>query len=82
MDTYERERVTQGTDAPLAGARVAGADSLLAGVRRLTRLADSAREPQEVFRALAGELFVELACDEVQVHRLCEDEDEVDVCKL
>lgn len=54
-------------------------DPLLAGVRRLTRLADSAREPQEVFRALAGELFAELGCDEVQVHRLCDGEDEDEV---
>ncbi len=54
-------------------------DPLLAGVRRLTRLADSAREPQEVFRVLAGELFAELGCDEVQVHRLCDGEDEDEV---
>jgi diguanylate cyclase (GGDEF)-like protein len=77
MDTYER--LAKSTDAPTAGARAGDVDSLLAGVRRLTRLADSAHEPQEVFRALAGELFAELAYEEVQVHRLCEGEDEVSV---
>jgi diguanylate cyclase (GGDEF)-like protein len=75
MDTHGRA-ASYGTDA---GRRPADANSLLAGVRRLTRLADSAREPQEVFRALAGELFAELGCEEVQVHRLCEGEDEVAV---
>jgi diguanylate cyclase (GGDEF)-like protein len=46
-------------------------DTLLAGVRRLTQLADSATEPHDVFRALARELFVELlALHEVQVHQL------------
>ncbi|MFI5010180.1 MAG: GGDEF domain-containing protein [Solirubrobacterales bacterium] len=70
MDTYERA---------VEGTQAADTDSLLAGVRRLTRLADSAGEPQEIFRGLAAELFAELACDEVQVHRLCEGEDRVEV---
>jgi diguanylate cyclase (GGDEF)-like protein len=62
MDTYE-----QAVDLRAGG----GMDSLLAGVRRLTRLADTATAPQEVFRALAGELFAELAgVEEVQVHQL------------
>jgi diguanylate cyclase (GGDEF)-like protein len=54
-------------------------DSLLAGVRRLTRLADNAGEPQEIFRGLAAELFAELTCEEVQVHRLGDGEDHVAV---
>src|SRR6202140_1128079 len=60
MDTYER---------PAEG------ESLLAGVRRLSHLADSTGEPREIFRALAGELFAELGVQEVQVHHLAEHED-------
>jgi len=61
-----------------AGAVPAGAmDSLLAGVRRLSCLADQAGEPREIFRALAGELFAELGVEEVQVHHLSESEDTV-----
>ncbi len=62
MNTYEQA----------ADRWASGVDSLLAGVRRLTRLADSATEPQEIFHALAGELFAGLpAVGEVQVHHLC-----------
>jgi diguanylate cyclase (GGDEF)-like protein len=57
MDTYDDEQRP-------------GMDSLLAGVRRLTHLADSASEPREIFRALAAELFAELSVEEVQVHHL------------
>ncbi len=66
MDTYE----------PLDAAEM---DSLLAGVRRLTHLADSATEPREIFRELAAELFAELSVEEVQVHHLSEREDMVAV---
>ncbi len=52
-------------------------DSLLAGVRRLSHVADSAGEPREIFRALATELFAELGVEEVQVHHLAEREDTV-----
>jgi diguanylate cyclase (GGDEF)-like protein len=62
MDTYEQ---------------TPGMDSLLAGVRRLSHLADSAGEPREISRALAGELFAELGVEEVQVHHLAEHEDTV-----
>jgi diguanylate cyclase (GGDEF)-like protein len=62
MDTYERP---------------AEMGSLLAGVRRLSHLADSTGEPREIFRALAGELFAELGVEEVHVHHLAEDEDAV-----
>jgi diguanylate cyclase (GGDEF)-like protein len=57
-----------------------GLDGLLAGVRRLTQLADSAGEPQEIFTALAGELLGELASvEEVQVHQLCDEQDTVTI---
>jgi diguanylate cyclase (GGDEF)-like protein len=68
------EMASAGTDASEQRVSV---DSLLAGVRRLTRLADSAAEPEAVFRALAGELFAELEADEVQLHHLGEAEDQV-----
>lgn len=63
MDTYEPQAPTM--------------DSLLAGVRRLSHVADSAGEPREIFRALAAELFAELGVEEVQVHHLAEREDTV-----
>jgi diguanylate cyclase (GGDEF)-like protein len=67
MDTYDEQAVAVGGEV----------DSLLAGVRRLGRLADSAGDPQEIFRALAGELFAEVGGEEVQVHHLAEDQDTV-----
>jgi diguanylate cyclase (GGDEF)-like protein len=45
-------------------------DSLLAGVRRLTLLADEARDIDSVFRALARELLLSPGADEVHVHQL------------
>ncbi len=45
-------------------------DLLLAALRRLMRLADSASEPEELVRALAGELFALFAAEEVHVHHL------------
>jgi diguanylate cyclase (GGDEF)-like protein len=62
---------TEGTETS-TGARAGAAksDLLLAGLRRLMRLADGATEPQDVMRALAGELFAMLGADEVHVHRL------------
>jgi diguanylate cyclase (GGDEF)-like protein len=58
-------------------AQAGAVDALLAGVRRLSHLADSAGEPCEIFRALAGELFAELGVEEVQVHHLAAEEDAV-----
>ncbi len=52
-------------------------DTLLAGVRRLSHVADSAGEPREIFRSLADELFAELGVAEVQVHHLGDREDTV-----
>jgi diguanylate cyclase (GGDEF)-like protein len=49
----------------------AGEQQLVAGLRRLMRLADSAAdEPEAVFGALAEELFELLGADEVHVHHL------------
>jgi diguanylate cyclase (GGDEF)-like protein len=66
--------VVKGTDT--SSAPVGGVDSLLAGVRRLTLLADGARDADAVLRALARELISSLGAEEVHVHHLCEDDDE------
>src|SRR5882762_9867994 len=47
-----------------------GADSVLAGVRRLSLLADGARDSDTVFRALARELLGSPGAEEVHVHHL------------
>jgi diguanylate cyclase (GGDEF)-like protein len=61
---------TVGTDAPRLQVASPDGDLLLAGLRRLMRLADSAAEPEAVMRALAGELFVLLTAAEIHVHHL------------
>jgi diguanylate cyclase (GGDEF)-like protein len=48
----------------------AGVDPLLAGVRRLTLLADETPDSEEIFRALARELLSVPGAEEVQVHHL------------
>ncbi len=55
MDTYEEP---------------ARADPLLAGVRRLTLLADGADDSQGIFRGLARELLLTPGAEEVPVHHL------------
>ncbi len=50
-----------------------GGDPLLAGVRRLTLLADSAEDSEAIFRALARELMHAPGADEIHVHHLSED---------
>src|ERR1700728_3210952 len=58
-------------------------DSLLAGVRRLTLLADEARDVDAVFRALSRELLASPGAEEVHVHQLSrDDEDETVVVYL
>jgi diguanylate cyclase (GGDEF)-like protein len=52
--------------------RALGTDALLAGVRRLMLLADSASDPDAIFRALAHELFLAIGGEEVHVHRISE----------
>ncbi len=50
--------------------QVAHVEPLLAGVRRLTLLADSAGHGEEIFRGLARELLLAPGAEEVHVHRL------------
>jgi len=64
--------VAAGTDTPEHRAAPAGAASVLAGVRRLTLLADGATDAETVFRGLADELFAALGVDEVHVHHLAQ----------
>jgi two-component system, cell cycle response regulator len=49
-----------------------GAESVLAGVRRLTLLADSAGNSEVIYRALARELLAELGAEEVHAHHLAQ----------
>ncbi|HEX3911655.1 MAG TPA: sensor domain-containing diguanylate cyclase [Solirubrobacteraceae bacterium] len=63
--------VVSGTDT----ATSPGVQSVLAGVRRLTLLADGARDVDTVFRALARELLDSLGAEEVHVHQLAEAEE-------
>jgi diguanylate cyclase (GGDEF)-like protein len=58
--------------AALTGAELSPASggSLLAGVRRLTLLADSAGDGEAIFRGLARELLLAPGAEEVHVHRL------------
>ncbi len=58
--------VVAGTDTSSA----VGVDRLLAGIRRLTALADSASDSETIFRALAGELLLAPGAEEVHVHHL------------
>jgi diguanylate cyclase (GGDEF)-like protein len=58
--------VVAGTDTSLA----VGVDRLLAGIRRLTALADSATDSETIFRALAAELLAAPGAEEVHVHYL------------
>jgi diguanylate cyclase (GGDEF)-like protein len=68
--------VVTGTDT--SPASTGGVDSVLAGVRRLTLLADGARDADAVLRALARELLSSLGAEEVHVHHLGEaDADEL-----
>src|SRR2546422_4811937 len=49
-----------------------GAESVLAGVRRLTVLADAAVNSEVIFRGLARELLAVPGAEEVQVHHLAD----------
>jgi diguanylate cyclase (GGDEF)-like protein len=63
--------VVTGTDT----ATSPGVESVLAGVRRLTLLADGAADVDAVYRALARELLASPGAEEVHVHHLAgEDE--------
>jgi diguanylate cyclase (GGDEF)-like protein len=54
-------------------------DSLMAGIRRLTALADSASDAEAILRALARELLRAPGAEEVHVHHLSAREDEDDL---
>ncbi len=68
--------VVSGTDTSTPDV---GVDRLLAGIRRLTALADSASDADTIFRALARELLAVPGAEEVHIHHLGapEDEDEL-----
>src|SRR5207245_1899095 len=59
--------VVTGTDTSMSPG---GAGSVLAGVRRLTLLADSASNAEVIFRGLARELLAAPGAEEVHVHHL------------
>jgi diguanylate cyclase (GGDEF)-like protein len=61
--------VVTGKDASTPAGSV---DAVLAGVRRLTLLADGARDSETIFRALAGELLAVPGAEEVHVHHLAD----------
>jgi diguanylate cyclase (GGDEF)-like protein len=64
--------VVAGTDTSSS----ADVDRLLAGIRRMTALADSATDPEAIFRALAGELLLAPGAEEVHIHHLATASDE------
>jgi diguanylate cyclase (GGDEF)-like protein len=79
MPYFSGMDVVAGKDA---SASPGGLGRLLAGIRRLTALADEAGEPDAILRALAGELLAVPGGDEVHVHELARagaDEDLVTV---
>jgi diguanylate cyclase (GGDEF)-like protein len=59
--------VVSGTDTSTSSA---GVDRLLAGIRRLTALTDSATDADTIFRALARELLSVPGAEEVHIHHL------------
>jgi diguanylate cyclase (GGDEF)-like protein len=72
--------VASGTDSPVSLG--GGVETLLAGIRRLTALADAAADPDSIYRALARELLTVPGAEEVHVYHLAEageSEDMVDV---
>src|SRR5438552_9875915 len=59
--------VVMGTDTSTSPG---GAGSVLAGVRRLTLLADGASGSETIFRELARELLAVPGAEEVHIHQL------------
>jgi diguanylate cyclase (GGDEF)-like protein len=64
------DTVSQPEPAGIEDSARTDSDSLLAGVRRLTLLADGADGAETIFRGLARELLIVPGADEVHVHRL------------
>jgi diguanylate cyclase (GGDEF)-like protein len=65
--------VVSGTDT---SALYVGVDRLLAGIRRLTALADEASDPESIYRALARELLSVPGAEEVHIHHLAQEGEE------
>ncbi len=65
-----------GTDTSGSSSDV---DRLLAGIRRLTTLADSATDSEAIFRALARELLTVPGGEEIQLHHLAQAGEEDDL---
>jgi diguanylate cyclase (GGDEF)-like protein len=61
--------VVSGTDTSTSSA---GVDRLLAGIRRLTALTDSATDADTIYRALARELLSVPGAEEVHIHHLAD----------
>jgi diguanylate cyclase (GGDEF)-like protein len=76
MDTSKLPAVGELGLAPGGGVKTSAGDPLLAGVRRLTLLADNADDAEAIFRALARELLSMPGAEEVHVHHLCEPDGE------
>jgi diguanylate cyclase (GGDEF)-like protein len=62
-----------GTGMDASTSRAGGTESVLAGLRRLTLLADRASGTEVIFRELAHELLALPGADEVHVHHLAEE---------
>src|SRR5579859_1909498 len=60
-----------------AAAPSGGFERLLAGIRRLTALAGTALDTEAIYAAMAGELLVEPGAQEVHVHRLAREGDDL-----
>jgi diguanylate cyclase (GGDEF)-like protein len=65
--------VMSGTDTSTS---YQGVDGLLAGIRRLTALADGVSDADALFRALARELLLVPGAEEVHIHHLAPDGDD------
>src|SRR5256885_1725969 len=61
------------TGRDTATSQPEGAESVLAGVRRLTLLADGAANSEVIFRALAAELLAVPGAEEVHIHHVAGD---------
>jgi diguanylate cyclase (GGDEF)-like protein len=70
LDPAHAARSRECQAGPSPDAAAGSGERVLAGMRRLMRLADGAGQADEIMRALAGELFLLLGADEVHVHRL------------
>ncbi len=72
MSTYRTDTGAHAANAVRVGGAAAhtGAGAVLAGVRRLTALADFAQDSETVLGALARELIEVMGAEEVHIHQL------------